>query len=178
MTLVTTEFKEGIQKLFDRLSSPDDPGAAMGPTVATATLTGPQTSVATWPNYKVTSDEPKSVGGGDTAPPPSSIFVASIGFAENVIFARQAALQGVDFDSLETKVEANWDRKGIFGIANSDPSIFDVLIETRIATGSSPEKVVELVRLTGERCPMTRTVAKAAKVRRKLVVNGAEVPVS
>ena len=178
MTLVTSEFREAIQKLFERLSSPDDPGAAMGPTVAAATLTGPQTSVASWPNFKVTSDEPKSVGGGDTAPPPSSIFVASIGFAENVIFARQAALQGVDFDSMETKVEANWDRKGMFGIRNSDPSIYDVLIETRVVTGESPKKVVELVKLTGERCPMTTTIAKAATVRRKLFVNGAEVPVS
>ena len=150
----------------------------MGPTVATATLTGSQTSVARWPNFILTSDEPKSVGGGDTAPPPSSIFVASIGFAENVIFARQAALQGVDFDSMETKVEAQWDRKGMFGIGNSDPSIYDVLIETRIVTGASPDKVVELVKLTGWRCPMTRTIAKAATIRRKLFVNGAEVPVS
>lgn len=98
--------KEGVQRLFEKLSSPDDPAASMGPTVATATMTGPQTSEARWPNLKVIADEPKSVGGTDTAPPPSSIFVASIGFAENVIFARQAVLFGVDFDSLETKVEA------------------------------------------------------------------------
>jgi hypothetical protein len=115
MTLVTSEFREAIQNLFERLSSPDDPADAMGPTVGTATLTGPQTSIARWPNFTLTSDEPNSVGGGDTAPPPS-VFVASIGFAENVIFARQAALQGVDFDSMETKVEAKWDRKGMFGI--------------------------------------------------------------
>ncbi|MDA4126663.1 MAG: OsmC family protein, partial [Thaumarchaeota archaeon] len=117
-------------------------------------------------------------GGGDTAPPPSSIFVASIGFAENVIFARQAALQGLDFNSLETKVEAKWDRKGIFGIRDSDPSIYDVLIETRITTGEPPEKVVELLKLNDRRCPMTTTVAKAATVRRKLFVNGLEVQVS
>ncbi|MDA4127144.1 MAG: OsmC family protein [Thaumarchaeota archaeon] len=160
------------------MSSPDDPGAAMGPTVATATMTGSQSSEARWPNFKVTSDEPKSVGGGDTAPPPSSIFVASIGFAENVIFARQAALQGLDFNSLETKVEAKWDRKGIFGIGDSDPSIYDVMIETRITTGETPEKVVELLKLNDTRCPMTTTVAKAATVRRKLFVNGAEIQVS
>ncbi len=176
MTLVTAELKDGIQKLFERLSSPDDPGAAIGPTAATATMIGPQASEARWPNFTLTSDEPKSVGGGETALPPSSIFVASIGFAENVIFARQAVLRNLDFDSLETKVEAKWDRKGIFGIGNSDPSIYEVLIETRITTGASPEKVVEVLKLTNLRCPMTTTVAKAAVVRRNLFINGAECP--
>jgi uncharacterized OsmC-like protein len=177
MTLVTSELKEGIQKLFERLSSPEDPSAAMGPTIATATMTGPQTFEARWPNYTFVSDEPKSVGGGDTAPPPFSIFVASVGFAENVIFARQAALQGIDFDSLETRVEAKWDRKGMFGIRDSDPSIYDVMVETRITSGASPEKIAELLKLTHRRCPMTATVAKAATVRRRLFVNGVETSV-
>jgi uncharacterized OsmC-like protein len=177
MTLVTPELKEGVQKLFEKLSSPEDPAVIMGPTIATATMTGPQTSEARWPNFTVISDEPKSVGGRDTAPPPSSIFVASIGFAENVIFARQAALSGLDFESLETKVEAQWDRKGMFGIGEADPSISDVLIETRITTEASPEKVAELLRLTHKRCPMTATIAKASPVRRRLFVNGEETKV-
>jgi uncharacterized OsmC-like protein len=176
MTLVTPELKEGIRKLFDRLSGPDDPATKMGPTVATAVMTGPQASEASWPNYKVKSNESTSVGGKDAAPTPSSIFVASIGFAENVIFARQAVLQGVDFDSLETKVEAQWDRKGIFGIRNADPSITSMFIETKIGTGAPPAKVVELLRLTDKRSPLTTTVAKSAAVRRKLFVNGAEIP--
>lgn len=149
----------------------------MGPTVADCRMTGPQASEAKWPSWTLTSDEPATIGGTDAAPPPSSIFVASIGFAENVIFARQAALQGVDIDSLETHLEANWDRKGMVGIAGSDPSIRDLLIETRVATRASPDKVRELVRLTSERCPMTRTVSKSATVRRRLLVNGSEVPV-
>ena len=174
MTLVTAELKEGIQQLFEKLSYPEDPAASMGPTVATAKMTGPQSSEERWPNFTVITDEPRSVAGGDTAPPPSSIFVASIGFAENVIFARQAALHGIDFDSLESKVEAQWDRKGMFGIRDADPAITDVLIETRIETKAEAKRVAELVQLTGRRSPMTATVAKAAKVRRKLFVNGVE----
>ncbi len=113
MTLVSAELKEGVQKLFETWSSPG--AKTVGPTTAETRLVGPQTSEAKWPNFAAVSDEPKSVGGMDSAPPPSSLFVASIGFAENVIFARQAALKGVDFDSYETKVEGTWDRKGIFG---------------------------------------------------------------
>ena len=176
MTMLTPEFTEGIRSLHTRLASPDRTGATMGPTVATATMTGIQTSEARWPNFTVVSDEPRSVGGNETAPPPSSIFVASIGFAENVIFARQAALLGVDFDSMETRVEAQWDRKGMFGIGGADPSITDLYIETRVKSGAAPAEVAELLRLTNKRCPMTTTVAKSATVRRKLLVNDAEVP--
>jgi putative redox protein len=177
MSLVSAEFKEGIRKLFASLSAPPDPAKVPGPTVATAKLTGPQTSEAKWPKFTVISDEPTSVGGRDTAPPPSSLFVASIGFAENVIFARQAALYDVDFDALETRVEAQWNRRGMFGIENADPAVSSVLIETKISTNASAERIAELVRMTHQRCPMTATVAKAATVRRRLLVNGLEVPV-
>jgi hypothetical protein len=112
MTLVTPEFKDGIQKLFERLSSPDDPAASMGPTIATARMTGPQTSEAKFPDFTLRSDEPKSVGGNDSAPPPSSIFVASTGFAENVIFARQAALHGLDFGPWRPELRLNGTGRG------------------------------------------------------------------
>ena len=175
MTLVSTELKEGVAGLLKNWSAPG--AKTVGPTIAQTRLVGPQTSEAKWPDFTVVSDEPKSIGGMDSAPPPSSLFVASIGFAENVIFARQAALQGVDFDSYETRVEGTWDRRGILGIEDADPSITDLLIETRITTDASPEKIAELVNLTHRRSPMTATVAKAAKIRRRLFVNGAEVPV-
>ncbi len=175
MSLVTDELKQGVKKLFQTWSSPG--AETVRPTVAETKLIGPQTSEARWPGFSVTSDEPKSVGGRDSAPPPSSLFVASIGFAENVIFARQAALQGVDFESYGTRVEGVWDRKGIFGIGDADPSITAIVIETRVSTNAPPTKVAELLRLTDQRCPMTATVAKAAKVQRRLFVNGVETPV-
>src|SRR5579863_2861198 len=108
MTLLSTELKNEVHELYETWSRPD--AKTVGPTSATTRLIGPQTSEARWPGFTVTSDEPKSIGGMDSAPPPSSLFVASIGFAENIIFARQAALGGVDFDSYETTVEAIWDR--------------------------------------------------------------------
>ena len=175
MTLVSAELKEGVQKLFETWSSPG--AKTFGPTSAVTRLIGPQTSEAQWPNFTVVSDEPKSVGGMDSAPPPSSLFVASIGFAENVIFARQAALKGVDFESYETRVDGMWDRRGIFGIEDVDPAITQLMIETRVETEATPQKIVELLKLTHRRSPMTATLAKVAKIERKLIVNGVEVPI-
>jgi uncharacterized OsmC-like protein len=113
----------------------------------------------------------------DSAPAPSSLFVASIGFAENIIFARQAALKGVDFDAYETTVECNWDRKGIFSIGDIDPAITKLTIETKVGISAQPQEIVELLKLTHKRSPMTATVAKAVRIERRLFVNGAETPV-
>jgi len=175
MTLVSNELKEAVQKLYADWSTPG--AKTVRPSTAETRMIGPQSSEASWPSFKVVSDEPKSVGGMDSAPPPSAIFVASIGFGENVIFARQAALRGIEFDSYETKVEGAWDRKGIFEIEGADPSITRLLIETRVTTGAPATTIVELLRLTHRRSPLTATVAKAAKIERRLYVNGAEVPV-
>jgi len=176
VTLVTNDLKKGVQELHERLSSPDDPAKFVRTISIDATMTGPQTSEALWSGLKVVSDEPKSIAGHEAAPPPSWLFVASIGFAENVIFARQAAIKGVDFDSMETHLEAVWDMKGIFSIRDADPSIASILIETRVTSEASPADIAELVRLTDRRCPMTRTIAKAARVQRRLLLNGSEVP--
>jgi hypothetical protein len=75
MTLVSAELREGVQKLFETWSSPG--AKTVGPTTAVTKPIGPQKTEAKWPNFTVVSDEPKSVGGTDSALPPSSLFVAS-----------------------------------------------------------------------------------------------------
>jgi uncharacterized OsmC-like protein len=173
---MSPELKQGVDRFFNRLSQMKDPSESAGKPAAVAKLVGPQTSVAKADGYNLVSDEPESIGGRGTAPSPSALFVASIGFAENVVFARQAALYGLDFDSYETSVEGHWDMKGMFGQDGRESAIQEFIIETKIKTDAPAAKVVELVKLTNERCPMTATVGKAAPVKRKLFINGTEAP--
>jgi uncharacterized OsmC-like protein len=84
-------------------------------------------------------------------------------------------MHNIDFESLETRVEAQWDRRGMFSIRSAEPTITDVLIETRITTNAHSTQIAELLKLTNKTCPMAVTVAKAATIRRKLFVNGEEV---
>jgi uncharacterized OsmC-like protein len=177
MTLVSEELRQGVRKYEEELKNLDDPSKSLRPSVAVAKMIGPQSSEAELGGHVVKSDEAKSVGGGDSAPTPSSIFAATIGFAENVLFARNAAMKNLDFDWLETRVEAIWDRKGLFQLDGKDPSISMISIETRISASIPVEKVVELLRLTHKTSPMTATLAKCVTIRRKLFVNGSETKV-
>jgi uncharacterized OsmC-like protein len=171
MTLISAQLKSGVQEMINNLRSATDPQVSLATTTAKVSLTGPQTSEAKIKDFTVISDEPKSIDGKDSAPAPSSYFIASIGFAENVILARQAALANIDIDACETDVIGHWDRKGMYGIDGANPSFKDILIETRVTTSAPAEKVAELRRLNDERNPVTATVSKAVKVTRRLFVN-------
>lgn len=176
MNLISKELKDGVNKAFESLSSTsaDSPKSIL-PSVAEAVMIGPQSSEANWGKFKLVSDEPQTVGGGDTAPTPSAIFTASIAFAENVVLARQMAMNGFDMESCTTKVEALWDRRGIYGINDADPAFVSVQIETRVKSSSPAVKIAEFVRLNNKRCPMTATVAKSAEVKRTLFVNNQQI---
>ena len=175
MTLVSSKFKEGLSLFHDRVAAMKERSEYIAKPTASTKLVGPQTAVAEVDGFSVTSDEPEWLGGYKTGPTPSALFCASIGFAEDFIFARQAVLHGVDFDHYETRVEGHWDMKGSFGFDGRDPTVTEFQIETKVTSQAPVEKIVELVKLTNLRCPMTATVSKAAVVSRKLWVNGTEV---
>jgi uncharacterized OsmC-like protein len=177
MTLTSELLKDAVREWYERLGSAKDPSDYIATPNAKAKLTGPQTCEASADGFTIRSDEPKWIDGTDTAPHPTTLFLASIGFAEDMVFARQAALNGVDFDSYETTVSGKWNLKGMFGLGDADPAFEEIAIETRVETGAESAKIAELLRLTHMRCPLTATIRKATRITRKLVVNDVEVPI-
>ncbi|TMI48612.1 OsmC family protein [Candidatus Bathyarchaeota archaeon] len=102
--------------------------------------------------------------------------MTSVGFCENVIFARNASLAKLSIDSLETTVTGSWDRRGLFDIEGASPHFRSITVETRISTRDAIERVVEVARQTHRRCPVHATPSRATEMIFKLVVNGQNVP--
>jgi uncharacterized OsmC-like protein len=173
MGFVSAGFTDAIVALAERVKDQQ----VLSTVTAEVRLTGAQSSEAKVKDFTVISDEPKSVGGTDSAPTPTGHFAASIGFCVNVVLARHAALHAIDFDSLETRVTGHWDIKGLFAIEGRDAAFQDFIIETYITTDAPHEKVVEAFRLAHRGCPITATLNKAAKVTTKLFLNGNEIPI-
>ena len=122
--------------------------------------------------FTVVQDEPESVGGGSRGPTPTDYFIASVGFCENVIFARNAILAGVSIDSLETIVTGQWDRRGLFEIDNVKPFFKSVTVETRVSSKDPVEKIVEVARETHRRCPVHATLSRGTEMFFILDLNG------
>jgi uncharacterized OsmC-like protein len=126
--------------------------------------------------FTLVQDEPESVWGTGKGPTPTDYFIASVGFCENVIFARNASVANLTIDSLQTTVTGTWDRRGLFEIDGVKPSFKTITVETKITTKDSVQKVVEVANQTHRRCPVHATLSRATEMIFRLNVNGQNVP--
>jgi uncharacterized OsmC-like protein len=176
MAKVSSAFRSYAEQWYNSLKEIQDPNQAIGTVRADATLIGDQASEVDRGVHRLISDEPKGVGGSEKGASPLDYFMAAIGFCENVTFARYAALNGLDFDSLQTTVRGHWDRRGQGDFSDIEPSFKDFVVETTITSTESVEKIKKVAFIVHRRCPMHSTIAKAGRVVDKLFVNGSEVP--
>jgi uncharacterized OsmC-like protein len=174
MGIVPAELKTVCEKMIEVLSSAEDPLRTRGTVRADVRVVGNQVSESKVRTFVLVSGEPESVGGKNEGPNPLEFFMSSIAFCENVTFQRNAALMGVDVDSLETTVRGYFDRKGQWEIGGAEPSFKEIIVETKVNSKEAPERIKELVRLAHRRCPMHAMIVKATKVVDKLTINGKE----
>ena len=177
MQLVSSNFKTIVEDLRSKVVTVTEPKQALGTARADAKLLGQQYQEAMVKTFTIACDEPIPSGGTDKGPTPLDFFVASVGFCENVMFTRNAALQGLEFDTLETSVHGHWDRRGQYETSGTDPSFKDMTVETKVTSKASTERIVEVVRATHKTCPMRVTIGKAMEVTDRLFVNGKEIPI-
>jgi len=100
-----------------------------------------QRSEAKVRTFTLVQDEPESVWGTGKGPTPTDYFIASVGFCENVIFARNASIASLTIDSLKTTVTVTWDRRGLFDIDGVTPSFKTITVETKITTKDPIQKL-------------------------------------
>jgi len=175
MPLPSPAFKPYIEKWLAGIQEITDPAKGLGTVRADSKLMSDQLQEATMRDYALICDEPSALGGSDKGPNPLEFFMSSIGFCENVTFARFAALRGLEFDSLVTSVRGHWDRRGQGDWEGVEPAFRDFVVETRIESGAPLEKIREVVKTAHYRCPMHSSISRIAPVLDRLFVNGTEV---
>ncbi len=173
--LISRELGARFLDLRQRLASASD-AEDLVQNRAEAKLIKDQQSEATVRGFTLIQDEPASAWGTGKGPTPTDYFIASVGFCENVIFARNASMANVVINSLDVIVTGSWDRRGLFDIGGASPYFKTITVETRVSTGESVEKVAEVARETHRRCPIHATLSRATEMTFKLVVNGKNVP--
>src|SRR2546426_9461431 len=108
----TTNFHGIVDDMIRKLGEPTEPGQTLGTSRADVRLIGQQYQEAKVGKVTLGCDEPVPVGGTDRDATPLEFFMSAIGFCENVMFTRHAALLNLQFDSLETSVRVHRERRG------------------------------------------------------------------
>jgi len=175
LTLVSPELGKKFEELRQGMIS-NKAADTSSTNRAEVRLIKDQNSEARVRTFTLVQDEPESVWGTGKGPTPTDYFIASVGFCENVIFARNASMANLTIDSLETTVTGTWDRRGLFEIDGVIPSFKTITVETKITTKGPVQKVVEVANQTHRRCPVHATLSTATEMIFRLNVNGENVP--
>jgi putative redox protein len=153
-----------------------EPGEKITTNLAVATLQENQRSEVTVRGFTLIQDEPVSVMGAGRGRTPTDFFISSVALCENVIFARNAAVNGLAVDSLETTATGEWNMKGLWEIDGANSSFRKIVVETRVQTDAEPSDIANVARLTHKRCPIYATLTKSTELNFKLTVNGTDIP--
>jgi len=174
MSKLSSELGDFFAKVAQDLAS--QPGEKITTNRAVATLQENQRSELVVRGFTLVQDEPVSVMGTGKGPTPTDFFVSSVALCENVVFARNAAVEGVSIDSLETVATGTWNMKGLFGIEGADSAFKAITVETSVRTSAPISDVVRVAGLTHVRCPIYATLRKSLDLSFKLFINGSEAP--
>jgi uncharacterized OsmC-like protein len=130
---------------------------------ATATMTGGLRCEMVHPSgYRVHTDMPSALAGGDTSPPPGWYLRAAIAACASTLITMRAAELGIALDELSVTVRSQSDKRGMLGMDDVGAGCDDLRMEVRLAAeGVSPAALREVVEWSYAHAPVSSTIACA-----------------
>lgn len=119
--------------------------------------------------FTVPIDEPRELGGNDTAPNPVELLLAALGGCQEIVYRAFAAVLGIDIERIEIHAKGHLDLHGFLGINQEVPPGFsDISFTTRIVSSASEEAISQLASLVEQHCPVQDTLARPIPVSGKV----------
>jgi uncharacterized OsmC-like protein len=148
----------------------DDPARARV-TVAVATeLAEGMRCETTARGHVLVSDEPRSLGGSDSAQSPIEILVSSLATCQAVTYQLWAAELGIAVDRIEVDVEGHIDLRGLLGM-DDVPAGYDLMrVRVRLDGPEPPERYRELADAVDAHCPVLDVLSRPVAVERELLL--------
>lgn len=111
----------------------------------------------------LTSDMPKAIGGGGSAPSPGWFLRAALANCDATVIAMRAAQLGVALTTLEVTVDSESDDRGLLGMDDTI-SAGALSMRTRVRIGAksvTPERLREIVEWAEAHSPVGDVVRRA-----------------
>ena len=99
-------------------------------------------------------DEGKQVGGQDLGPNPLQSVLGSLAACENVTARIAAHEMNFNLEEISFEVKGTFDPRGFMGDPNIRPYFESVIVEAKVKTNESDERIKELQQKVESRCPV------------------------
>lgn len=118
--------------------------------------------------FAVPIDEPRELGGNDTAPNPVELLLAALGGCQEIVYRAFAAVLGIEINSIEVHAKGYLDLHGFLGLADVPAGFTNISFTTRIVSSASSESIRQLVALVEKHCPVQDTIARPIPISGKV----------
>ncbi|MBS1879337.1 MAG: OsmC family protein [Actinobacteria bacterium] len=117
-------------------------------------------------SFKLESDEPPALLGEDKAPSAGDYVLKALAACYSVTLAANAAVRGIELDSVHFDLEGDFDLHGFLGMDESvRPGMQELRVDVSIESpNASREQLEELVQAVQERSPIRDTLAAPVSV--------------
>ena len=117
----------------------------------------------------IASDEPASLGGGDTAPNPVEQLLAALGNCLAVGYAANATGLGIEIDDLTIELEGDLDLRTFLGLDPSGNAGFEAIrVSVALDADAAPEQVARLHQQVAATSPVGHTLQRSVPVHIEL----------
>ena len=119
--------------------------------------------------FTVPIDEPRELGGNDTAPNPVELILAALGGCQEIVYRAFAAVLGIEIERIEVHAKGHLDLHGFLGLSEEVPAGFNnISFTTRIVSSASEEAISQLAALVEKHCPVQDTLVRPIPVSGKV----------
>ena len=158
----TSEIQQAIEEVEQYLSNNSDPGPR--PDVpATATIEdGLKCRIEAPDGSAIYTDMPTSVGGYASASSPGWHLRAALASCDATLLAMRAARLGLQLDSIQVRVEASSDGRGMFLDEGVSPGSEEMRLYFKISASTVPRAQIEaLVHWVEQHSPVGADITRA-----------------
>jgi uncharacterized OsmC-like protein len=126
---------------------------------------------ATARGHTVACDEPRSVGGSDTAQSPVELMLTSLATCQAITYRIWAAELGIALDRVEVEVTGHIDLRGLLGVDGVDPAGYERLdVRIHLTGPETAERYGELALAVDRHCPVLDALMRPIPIERELIL--------
>ena len=168
-----TEIGSAVESVEQTLKTQVDPGPQPDLPATAIIEDGLRCRIQAADGRAIYTDMPTHVGGSATANSPGWHLRAALASCDATLLAMRAARVGVALDSIEVRVEASSDGRGMFLDEGISAGSSEMRIRFRIGAGdASRRQVEELVRWVEQHSPVASDITRAVDLRSEIEILG------